>query len=69
MNEDQTPSERYQAWLAINEAIIHRNHAEIERQILALGGTEEVENAVFTLRKKSVAFLKANIQRLKGRLG
>lgn len=68
MTEDQTPSERYQAWLAINEAIICRNHAEIERQVQALGGGEHIENAVFTLRKKSVAFIKANIKRLKERL-
>ncbi len=68
MTEDQTPSERYQAWLAINEAILMRNHFEVERQIMALGGGDHIENAVFTLRKKSVAFLKANIQRLKERL-
>lgn len=65
---DQSPSERYSAWLAINEAILLRNYAEVERQVTAPGGGESVENAVSTLRKKSVAFIKANILRLKERL-
>ncbi len=68
MTDDQT-KQRYQSWLNINEAMLMRNHAEIERQVQALGGGESVEKAVSTLRKKREAFLKANIQRLKGRLG